>query len=276
MADERPVPPPAPASPPAAPAHGPWAAWRWPLVVIAVALFALIAFIVSLKTTKQVYDETMDRAGRGIDKAAAAARDIAARFQRGTITETFTAAIPRLQDTGMGNLELATAEATESFTRADSKTIAWDLLYLGTTETEIKVPVTYRYHLRLADRWRLDVSNQTCVVYAPAIQPSLPPAIHTDRMEKKSERGWARFNVGEQMNQLEQSITPTLRRYAGDPRHMRMVRETCRMTVAEFVKNWLLQEDHWRQDRFHSIKVIFPDETALDVSQTEPTIRLKE
>lgn len=252
------------------------AAWRWPLVIVLVALFALIAFVFSLRTTKQVYDETLDRAGRGIDKAAAAARDIAARFQRGTITETFTAAIPKLQGTGMGNLELATAEATESFTRADSKTIAWDLLYLGTTETEIKVPVTYRYHLRLADPWKLDVSNQTCVVYAPAIRPSLPPAIHTDRMEKKSGRGWARFNAGAQMNELEQSITPTLQRYAGDRRHVSFVREECRKTVAEFVKNWLLQEDQWRQDRFHTVQVIFADEAGADVSGISPPVRLKE
>lgn len=276
MADEKQSTPP-PVVGQAAPAPAtPGTAWRWPLVIVLLALFALIAFIVSLRATKQVYDETLDRAGRGFHKAAATARDIAARFQRGIITETFTAAIPQLQGTGMGNLELATAEATETFTKADAKTIAWDLLYLGTTETEIKVPVTYRYHLRLADAWRLDVSNQTCIVYAPMVRPSLPPAIHTDRMEKKSERGWARLNAGQQMAELESSITPTLRRYAGDPRHLRMVREECRKTVAEFVKNWLLQEDHWRQDRFHTIKVIFADEAGVDVSQVGPTIRLKE
>ena len=276
MGDEKQtIPSPEPERP--APAKvDPLLAWRWPLVIVLVTLFALIAFIVSLKTSKQVYDETLDRAGKGLDRAGAVARDIASRFQSGTITETFTAAIPKLKGTGMGNLELATAEATESFSRMDSKTIAWDLLYLGTTETEIKVPVTYRYHLRLADRWRLNVSNQTCIVYAPAIRPSLPPAIHTDQMQKRSDPGWARFNVGEQMNELEQSITPTLRRYAGDPRHMGMVRETCRKTVAEFVRNWLLQENQWRRDRFHTIKVIFPDEAGVDVSQVEPTIQINQ
>ena len=137
------------------------------------------------------------------------------------------------------------------------------------------MPVTYRYHLRLADPWRLDVSGQSCIVVAPSIRPSLPPAIHTDRMEKRSDEGWARFNAREQMAGLEKSITPTLSTYAVDKKHIDLVREQCRRTVAEFVKTWLLKEDHWRTDRFHTIKVIFADETNAAPEQVAPTIQLK-
>lgn len=278
MPDEPPkTPPPVASTPAPVPSrHDGLAAYRWPVVAVALGLFALIAYLVSLNKTKQVYDETLDRAGRGLDRAAKTAVDIASKFQRGIITETFTAAIPEISGTGMGNLELATAETTETFSRSDTRTIAWDLVYIGTTTTEIKVPVTYRYHLRLSDPWRLDVSGQTCIVVAPPVRPSLPPAIHTDRMEKKSDRGWARFNVGEQMTELEQSITPTLRRYAGDARHMRLVREECRKTVAEFVKSWLMKEDHWRTNRFHTIKVIFADEPGLDPEAEPPTVTIRE
>lgn len=279
MSNESPIPPVTPPPPPVKPeptSSPTWAAFRWPLVIIALAFFILIGFVISLKTTKDVYDETLDRVGGRIDRAAKAAVDIAAKFQQGTITETFTADIPRVSSTGMGNLELATAETVETFERSDIKTIAWDLFYIGTTTTEIKAPVTYRYHLRLADPWKLDVSGQTCLVTAPVIRPSLPPAIHTDRMEKKSDRGWARFNTGEQMAELEQSITPTLIRYARDPRHMNLAREEARKTVAEFVKAWLLKEDHWRTDRFHTIKVVFADESPETLAGAGPTITLSE
>lgn len=185
---------------------------------------------------------------------------LAEKFRQQHITETFTSALPTFARTPGGNLELATATATETLSRTDERTIAWDLVYLGKTFSEISVPVTYRYHLVLRDAWKLDVVGNTCVVRAPAIRPSLPPAIHTDQMQKRSEAGWARFDAPEQMAALERSLTPRLTRHAGDPRRLALVREQCRKTVAEFVRDWLLREDHWRPDRFAAIQVIFADE----------------
>lgn len=185
---------------------------------------------------------------------------LAEKFRQQHITETFTSALPTFARTPGGNLELATATATETLSRTDERTIAWDLVYLGKTVSEISVPVTYRYHLVLRDAWKLDVVGNTCVVRAPAIRPSLPPAIHTDQMQKRSEAGWARFDAPEQMAALERSLTPRLTRHAGDPRRLALVREQCRKTVAEFVRDWLLREDHWRPDRFAAIQVIFADE----------------
>ena len=78
------------------------------------------------------------------------------------------------------------------------------------------------------------------------------------------------------MAELEKSITPTLRLYAGDKRHMDLVREECRKTVGQFVRDWLLKENQWRTDRFHAIKVIFPDEVEGKAAVVEPTIELRE
>jgi hypothetical protein len=50
-----------------------------------------------------------------------------------------------------------------------------------------------------------------------------------------------------------------------------LVREACRRRVAEFVRDWLLREDHWRSDRFSAVSVAFEDE-APQVSQP-PTLR---
>src|SRR2546426_1225050 len=249
--------------------------YRWPLVVLAVAFMALFALLAFLWFTKRAYDETLERGGRAGEYAAQKAEAIAKKFLSGTITKTFVAASPEISSTGAGSLELATSDQTETFRAEDEKSIFWDKLYLGKTISEIRVPVTYRYHLRMADPWQLDVSGQTCIVIAPSVRSSLPPAIHTGKMEKKSETGWGRFNASEQMTGLEKSITPTLSQYASEEKHLALVRDQCRKTVAEFVKTWLLKEDHWRTDRFHTIKVIFADETNAVPDRVSPTIELK-
>jgi hypothetical protein len=252
---------------------------RWPIVAVAVTLLAVAGFAFWVYSCKETIVGSLRETGKqSVTNIHAIGEEVAKgmeRFKKGTITQTFTAAIPSLARSGGGNLELATATATETFTRTDRKTIAWDWISLGTTVTEIKVPVTYRYHLRLRDKWNLDVSSNTCIVYAPRIRASLPPAIHTDKMEKKSDEGWARFNAQEQMTELERSITPTLAAFAGDKMHVALVREECRKTVAEFVRDWLLREDQWRTDRFHTVKVIFEGEPAPDPERMPPTIQLR-
>jgi hypothetical protein len=255
-----PAPPPPPAPEPAAPplqasAPQPRVEPWWVKLAMVLLLCGTI-----LLATKMVLDRT---AG------------IAAKFRQAHITETFTSALPQLARTPGGNLELATATATETVTRTDERTIAWDMIYLGKTVSEISVPVTYRFHLQLRDTWKLDVVGSTCVVRAPAIRPSLPPAIHTEGMQKRSEAGWARFDAREQMAELERSLTPRLARTAGDPRRLATVREECRKTVAEFVRDWLLREDHWRRDRFTAIQVTFADEPVQKSELAPPVILLK-
>ncbi len=262
------------ANPPQPDRTDPVVKFRWPLVVIALGFLAVFAFLASLWILKRTYDETLDRGGKTADYVATKAQAIAAKFSQGTITTTFLAALPEIVSSGSGNLELATADQVETFRVEDERRVLWETLNLGKTVSEIRVPVTYRYHLRLAEPWKLDVSGQTCVVVAPAIRPSLPPAIHTDRLEKKSEAGWGRFNALEQMDALEKSVTPTLSKYAADARRMALVREQSRKTVAEFVKAWLLKEDQWRNDRFHTIKVVFADESGVTPDSATPTIQM--
>jgi hypothetical protein len=213
--------------------------------------------------------QTVENIGRSIG-------GIAERFQTGKITTTFLASIPEVVSTGSGNLEVATASATETFTRSDDRRILWDLISLGETVTEIRAKVTYRYHVSFNDHWDIDTSEQTCVVKAPVLRPSLPPAIHTETIEKRTESGWLRFDAERQMAELEKAITTTIGRYASNPQHLNMVRETARKTVAEFVRRWLLKEDHWRNDRFRAIVVVFADEKVSDLTSVPPTLRLSD
>lgn len=182
------------------------------------------------------------------------------KFQAQHITQTFRESVRRIDSTQGDILELATMESDETISKFDMKTLFNDVVYLGTTESEIRVPAVYRYHLKLSDDWTVGTNGNVVTVIAPIIRPSLPPAIRTDRMEKKSESGWLRFNKDENLAALEKSVTPTLERRAGSPGKIRQVREACRKSVAEFVKNWLLKEEQWKQDSFAAIVVVFADE----------------
>ena len=64
-----------------------------------------------------------------------------------TITARFIAAIPTI--TSVLNLEVAVATQTETFTQTSSRKVFWGLLDLGDSTVQIRVPVTYRYHIAL-------------------------------------------------------------------------------------------------------------------------------
>jgi hypothetical protein len=123
---------------------------------------------------------------------------------------------------------------------------------------QVQVPVTYRYHLCLRAKWQLEIKHRRLIVYAPVVRPSLPPAIHTDQLTVLAVRGWARGSTGGLLAQLQQSMTPTLNHYAGDDRHLNLVRPQCRASVSEFVRLWLEREG--QATRITAITVIFAGE----------------
>ena len=243
---------------------------RWPMVILALGLVAYLALVQIGRT----FRDSGRAATQAVRELGEDVTDIAAAFRTGTITNTFVSAIPSFAPDSGARLELASFEAVETLRSTDELWVAWDLIPLGTTITEIRVPATYRYHLRLDEPWLLEVEDQSCVVHAPQIRPTLPPAIDTAGMEKSSDSGWLRFNEDEQMEELEKGITAALTERASDPTHLELVRERCRLEVAEFVRSWLLLEDHWRADRFRSITVVFADEDEPEILSFRPTLIL--
>ncbi len=181
-------------------------------------------------------------------------------LQSRSVEETFREIVTRVISTEGEVLELATIETVETFTRSDSRSLFGDLLYLGTTVSEIRVPVVYRYHLRLSEEWRIEIRDRQCRVLAPPPRPSLPPAIRTEGMEKKSASGWLRFNAAANLAQLEKDLTPRLEQRAADKRHLDLAREANRQSVAAFVRQWMLQERPATEDL--QVHVVFPDEAT--------------
>lgn len=251
----------------------------WKTTLAATTAIAVCALLVwGLMQTAQRPFDTAERVADGVQHLAAQLPVLAQEFKTGRITHTFRTSIPEVAGTGGDVLEVAVSESEETFRREDSKSVLWDSLDLGTTVSEVRVPVTFRYHLRLSDPWKLASRDHVCLVLAPPIRPSLPPAIHTDGMEKSTRRGWARFNGEESLAALERSITPTLEERALAPARLALVRENSRRSVAAFVRAWLMKEDYWRTDRFTAIVVMFADEQPiasdadLEQVQTAPTL----
>jgi hypothetical protein len=226
--------------------------WKTTILSLMVIVLALIGAAVFLKVAKETRVSLSELAGK---------------FASGHITTTFLEDIPIISSTHGNVLELATSRSTETFRREDALNSFWNSVYIGTTTAEIRVPVTFRYHLLLSDPWHLAVKGSVCFVSAPQFRPSLPPAIDTTFMEKRAESGWARFDKNQQLDQLEKEMTGMLNRRAKDAAHLDLVREQCRRSVAEFVKNWLIQRAQW-SNNFDAIVVAFPDEQPFANDET--------
>jgi hypothetical protein len=210
-----------------------------------------------------------------LKEAAAWLSELPTRLVQQEISTTFRQSITEIASTKGDILEVATMQTDETVTKFDMKSAFNQAVYLGTTISEIRTPVVYRYHIRLSDPWQLSLDNGVCTVRSPTLRPTLPPAIRTEGLEKKSEAGWLRFNAAENLAALEKELTPTLEKRAGNKAHLDLVREAARKSVAEFVKAWLLKEGKPHQEDVRSITVLFPDEAQSGPVALPPTLPIQ-
>lgn len=153
--------------------------------------------------------------------------------------------------------------AMEYFQRSDERYAAWGWVYLGRTTSEIKVPATYRFHIKLSELKRARLENGVLTVTAPAVTPSLPVAIDTSQMEKKAAGTWLRFDAAQQLAELEKSMTPDLNKRAEG--HVSTVREIARKDIAEFVQKWIVEAHPDYAAQVRALRVVFPGEKEESV-----------
>lgn len=224
-------------------------------VIIALALIATAAglFIYSGEFSKRLVDS-------GFDKV----KEIASSF---FTTEIKTSASDVLLEIGRTHgdvLEVASPTKTlETFSQKDSKFAAWGWMYMGTTTTEIKVPATYRFHIKLSEIKEAKIDQGVLSVVIPEIHPSLPVAFDSAGIEKKAENTWLRFDAQEQLAALEKNITPALNARATGK--VTVVRETARKDVEEFVQNWIVKANPEFVRDIKAVKVLFAGEIPENV-----------
>lgn len=166
-------------------------------------------------------------------------------------------------------LELASVETVETFRETDELRLGW--VNLGTTEAEVRVPVVYRFHVSLAEGLSVAVKRHgdliRCVVRAPALRPTLPPAIRTEGLEKRVSSGWARFNGAEALRDMEKGLTAALVSRA--PGKAELARDKARAQLGGFVSRWLIHDGLWGgESGVREIVVLFPGESDVAPAPT--------
>ncbi len=157
-------------------------------------------------------------------------------------------------------LEIARAEATETFSRTKNLTFFDHVLPGSTNVFEISVPATYRYHIDLDGEWKLTTDGSRVIVRAPRVIPSLPVAFDTAGMKKMTSAGWARWDLQEDLDALEKEISARLAERAASPESIAEIEDEARLAVARFVRTWLLSGNAWGGQAFTEIVVFFEGE----------------
>ncbi|MEA3212303.1 MAG: hypothetical protein QOE70_5360 [Chthoniobacter sp.] len=135
----------------------------------------------------------------------------------------------------------------------------------GTTSSEIRLNATYRYEIELRNKWNiyLDDARHVAFIVAPAFKPQLPVAVDSRSVEEWTESGWGRFDKSEQLRALRREVSPYLEKLAGTTGYIEVARGQARLTVEEFVADWLLKRRGWPNDSERFVKVYFADEADV-------------
>ncbi len=135
----------------------------------------------------------------------------------------------------------------------------------GTTSSSIRLNATYRYDIELRSRWNLylDDTRHVAFVVAPAFRPQLPVAVDSRSVLEWTESGWGRFDKWDQLQALRRETSPYLERLAGSPGYIEVARGQARLTVEEFVSDWLLKQRGWPSHSERFVKVYFADEPDI-------------
>ena len=138
--------------------------------------------------------------------------------------------------------------------------------WLGTTTSSIRLNATYRYDIELRSKdWNIliDDARKVAFVIAPPFQPQLPVAVDSRSVEEWTESGWGRFDKWDHLRALRRETSPHLEKLATSNGYIEVARGQARLTVEEFVADWLLKSRGWpeRSERF--VKVYFADEPDI-------------
>ncbi|MBG90036.1 MAG: hypothetical protein CMO80_24490 [Verrucomicrobiales bacterium] len=261
--DTPPGTPPQPTRPPEEPLLPP------PNKASKLGVLALCLVLIAMCFGAMIY--LMEFATEKVEKWADKAAKVFPFLQRPPIAEAFTASLPELSRTEGGDLHVASFKVSEQISQTD-------FVYKNLMEvkSEIRVPVTYQYFVRLRDKWEISVTNGICWVTTPRLRPN-DPIIHTDKMHKtRNDSFFVRDGVEEEMmDALERSLSKRFWVNSSTPEYLKMVREDSRLTVGEFVKDWILAQDRWKDYNIHTVKIVFPDEVGSEEAKLLPTLLIE-
>jgi hypothetical protein len=204
--------------------------WLWPLTVIVVVAMALGAFLYVFNT--------LSRAPRAVAEEGKemlrGLRDVAAAFQSGTVTTSFTSYAT--EATGVNRLQVAELSQIELFEQTDEASVLWGQLQLPDVVVRARAPVTYTYYVDLEERWDFALEGNRIRVVAPEIEFN-PPAVDVSELDYEVAEDSLLRDEDEALERLRSGISQMSRRRAVE--HVPLIRELARRETEQFVANWL-------------------------------------
>lgn len=138
--------------------------------------------------------------------------------------------------------------------------------WMGTTTSGIRLNATYRYDIELRSKdWNIliDDTRKVAFIIAPPFRPQLPVAVDSGSVMEWTQSGWGRFDKWDQLQALRKETSPFLEKQAESKGYLEVARGQARITVEEFVSDWLLKSRDWPKDSERFVKVYFADEPDI-------------
>jgi len=134
--------------------------------------------------------------------------------------------------------------------------------FFGATSSEIKLQATYRYAIELRNKWTLNIDDTRHIAFvtAPPFRPIFPVAIDTNTISTWSHSGFLKFDKHEHLQALQKEISPRLESLAQSKEYIELGRKEARISVEQFVVDWILKHRGWPNHCQPCVKVNFEDE----------------
>jgi len=221
----------------------------WMVIVLIVVSGGVYVF----KSCRDLPVQTLEKTGRLVNDLGQQLEKVAAAFNRGSITTTFTSYATTLN--GSQYLQFATLSQQETFARKDESSTAFGYIPLPDVIVEASAPVSYTYYLDLNDRWDFRLQGGVIYVIAPNIKYN-KPAVDVSRITYEVKKDSLVRNTTEAMENLKKSITWLS--YKKAEANIGLVRETGRRQTETFVHNWLAKS--FADGKNYPVKVLFRHE----------------
>jgi hypothetical protein len=133
----------------------------------------------------------------------------------------------------------------------------------------MRLDATFRYAIELRAKWNIyiDDTRHLAFVIAPAFHPQLPIAVDSRTVFEWTESGWGRFNKWQHLQTLHREIALQLEKLAVSKTYIELGRRQARITVEEFVTDWLLKNRGWPKESQPCVKVCFADEEDIPMPE---------
>jgi hypothetical protein len=240
-------------------------AWAWPVAAMVTVLIIVAGAVYVFNSCRNLPGEAIDKTGQLVDKVGKRLAEVAAAFNQGTITTTFTSYATSVS--GSQYLQFATLSQDERFRRTDEASTGFGYIPLPDVIVEAEAPVTYTYYLDLNDRWDFTLQDSVITVVAPPIKFN-KPAVDASRITYEVKKDSMIRDTRQALEGLKSSITSMT--YQKAAANIGLVRETGRRQTEMFVQNWLARS--FADGRKYAVSVRFRGEAQTN----GPALLLKE